>query len=325
MPQYSKTKLAVIIPIYNEEFVLPALLERLSAVCNELDEIDWQLIFVNDGGSDRSREIILAQHANDPRIALVDLSRNFGHQAAISAGLAHARADAVIVMDGDLQDPPELLPDLIAAWRAGAKVVLAVRRSRQEPGLRRLWLAAFHRFFSWIADFPIDRNVGVFGLLDQQAVAEFNKLPERHRFIPGLRAWIGFDQQKIYYDRHERKDGEPKQTIRRLFIYAADGIFSFSLKPLRLLTCTGLVVSAFGLLLAAVFICKRLAGIETAETGFTTLATLLLFLGGIQLLGIGLLGEYLGRVYDEAKQRPLYIVKNLYGLGEEAKRGVDLR
>ena len=309
------TTLAIVIPIYNEEAILPILFKRLRPVCESLEEVDWRVIFVNDGSRDRSREMLLEQHFKDGRFAVIDLSRNFGHQAAISAGLAHADADAVIVMDGDLQDPPELIPDMLSAWRDGGKVILPVRKSRAERGLRRFGFNLFHRLFAWLSDFHMEADTGVFGLLDRQAVAEFNRLPERHRFIPGLRAWIGFEQRKVFYDRQERVGGKPKQSLRRLINYATDGIISFSLKPLRLMTYMGATISATGFVLALVFIVKRLAGVETAETGFTTLVTLILFLGGIQLLGIGLLGEYLGRLYDEVKQRPLYIVNKRYGVG----------
>jgi dolichol-phosphate mannosyltransferase len=272
------------------------------------------VIFVNDGSHDESAAMILAERAIEPRFSLVDLSRNFGHQPAISAGLAHADADAVVIIDGDLQDPPEVIPSLVAAWRAGGQVILPIRRSRQERGLRRIGFDLFHALFSLISDFEFEGNTGVFGLLDRQAVEEFNRLPERNRFIPGLRAWIGFEQRKVLYDRQERMAGQPKQTLRRLIRYAMDGVISFSLKPLRYMALAGLIISLTGFMLASVFVVKRLLGIEVAQTGFTTLVTLVLFLGGIQLMGIGLLGEYLGRTYDETKQRPLYIVRRRYGV-----------
>ena len=308
-----RSKLAIVIPVYNEEAVLPELLRRLRLACDAVADLDWHVLFVNDGSRDGTLGLLMEEQTRDRHVKVVDLSRNFGHQPAISAGLALADADAVVVMDADLQDPPEVIPDLVAAWREGAQVVVAVRRSRQERGLRRLGFDLFHRCFGWIADSPIDGQAGVFGLMDRQAVAELRRLTERNRFLPGLRAWLGFDQRRVYYDRQERAAGEPKQTFGRLVRYAADGIISFSFKPLRLMLLAGLLVSTVGFVLALVFIVKRLAGIETAETGFTTLVTLILFLGGIQLIAVGLLGEYLGRTYDEAKQRPIYIVRRCYG------------
>ena len=307
-------KLAVVIPIYNEQATLAELCQRLDTVCDRLNGFTWQVIFVNDGSTDRSAAIIREQHAQDPRLALIDLSRNFGHQAAISAGLAHADADAVVIMDGDLQDPPELIPELIAKWQSGGKVVRAARRTRQEQGVRRLGFELFHRLFALVSDFEWTPNTGVFSLLDRQAVREFNLLAEKNRFIPGLQSWIGFEQRTVDYDRHSRAVGKPKQTLQHLIRYAMDAVFSFSYKPLRLMTGLGLIVSATGFLLACAFIVRRLIGVEIAQTGFTTIVTLILFLGGIQLVAVGLLGEYLGRIYDEVKRRPLYIVRDRHGL-----------
>lgn len=306
--------IALVIPIYNEEPVLPQLLERLQAVFARHPEFRWSVRFVNDGSRDRSVELLFAQAQQDPRFKVVDLSRNFGHQAALTAGLAHAGdADAVVTMDADLQDPPELIPDLVRAWEEGADVVLAVRRSREEKGLRRVGFDFFHHIFQKLTDFPIEANTGTYGLLSRQAVAAFNDLPEKHRFFPGLRAWVGFKQAEVVYDRKDRAAGQPGQTLRRLVRYALDGIFSFSRLPLRMLTLAGLAIAFFGFAIGTFFVVRRLFGFEIAQTGFTTLVTLVLFLGGIQLIGIGVLGEYLGRVYDEVKRRPNYIVKRKAG------------
>lgn len=301
---------AVVIPVFNEEPVLPELLGRLARTFDSLPELSCEAIFVDDGSRDRSTTLIQEAAARDPRFKLLRLTRNFGHQPALTAGLAHAgHADAVVTMDADLQDPPELIPKMIAAWRAGAEVVLAVRTARAENGLRRIGFEAFHRCFSKVSDFPIEANTGTFGLLSRDAVAAFNSLEERHRFFPGLRAWIGFTQAEVLYERQERAAGTPGQTLRRLVRYALDGIFSFSYFPLRLVTYAGLFTAGCGFVVAAFFTIRRLLGIEVAATGFTTLVTLILFLGGVQLVGIGILGEYLGRVYDEAKRRPIYLLR----------------
>lgn len=306
--------LALVVPIYNEAQVLPELLRRLDALFAAQAEITWTVVFVNDGSRDQSVEIVLTHAVRDPRYKLIDLSRNFGHQAALTAGLAHAGDhDAVITMDADLQDPPEIIPDLIAAWRKGVEIVLASRRSRQENGLRRLGFDLFHRCFGKLTDFPIESNTGTFGLLSASAVAAFNSLPEKHRFFPGMRAWIGFRRGEVLYDRQKRAAGEPVVTFRKLVRYALDGIFSFSHLPLRLLTYLGLFIAGCGFSVGAFFVARRLLGLEVAFTGFTTLVTLVLFLGGIQLIGIGVLGEYLGRIYDEVKHRPHYIVRNRVG------------
>jgi len=301
---------ALVIPVFNEEPVLPELFARLGALFGAPADWAWRAVFVDDGSRDRSAQLVREQGARDPRFELVELSRNFGFQSALAAGLAHAgAADAVVTMDADLQDPPEVIPELVAAWRSGAEVVRAVRRSRKETGARRVGFDLFHALFGRLTDYPIESNAGTFGLLGRPALDAFARLPERHRFFPGLRAWIGFATAEVHYDRQERAAGMPKQTFRRLVRYAVDGFFSFSYLPLRILTYTGIAVSGLGFLLGLYFIAKRLLGIETATTGFTTLVSLVTFLGGIQLIGIGILGEYLGRVYDEVKQRPIYLVR----------------
>ncbi|MBX3353236.1 MAG: glycosyltransferase family 2 protein [Phycisphaeraceae bacterium] len=316
--------LDLVIPVFNEEAILATLFERLTRVCDSIPGCEWRVILVNDGSRDTTARLIREQHARDPRFCLLSLSRNFGHQPAITAGLAHASADAAIIMDADLQDPPEVIPDLVRAWREdGAQVVLAVRRSRAETGLRGLLLRGFHLGFRWMTDFPIPAQTGVFGLLGKPALEQMQRLTERNRFFPGLRAWIGFEQRVVEYDRDARLGGEPKQTFSRLFRYAADGVLSFSYKPLRLMIAAGALVSAFGFLVAAYFVIKRLTGVETAFTGFTTLVTLVLFLGGIQLIAIGLIGEYLGRIYDEVKNRPLYIVGETVGIRDPARESAQ--
>ncbi len=306
-------KISIVIPIFNEESNLDELYDRLGKTFEQAPEHEWTIWFVDDGSRDQSRPMLEGFRERDNRVHVVVLSRNFGHQAAISAGLSLADGDAVILMDGDLQDPPEVILDLVGAWLSGGRVIRAVRRSRKERGLRGLGFAVFHSLFSYISDFPIPANTGIFGLLDRSAVDELNLLKEKNRFLPGLRAWIGFDQVTVEYDRQDRASGQPKQTLVRLTRYALDGVFSFSYKPLRLMTVVGVFVSTVGFSLAMWFIMRRLLGIEIAETGFTTLVTLILFMGGLQLIAIGLLGEYLGRIYDEVKQRPLFIVDKLDG------------
>ena len=302
--------IALVIPVYNEAEVLPELFRRLSGVFSTHTDVAWLVLLVDDGSKDDSAGLIDAHAKTDPRFKLVELSRNFGHQPALAAGLAHAHAaDAVITMDADLQDPPELIPELVEAWKKGAEIVLAVRRSREDTGLRRLGFDAFHSLFGSLTDFPIESNTGTFGLLGKNAVAAFNQLPEKHRFFPGLRTWLGFDRAEVLYDRQERAAGQPGQTLHRLVRYALDGLLSFSHLPLRLLTYAGMFIAGLGFSMGTFFVVRRLLGIEIAFTGFTTLVTLVLFLGGVQLIGIGVLGEYLGRIYDEVKRRPLYLVK----------------
>lgn len=311
-----RSRLDVVVPIFNEEELLAELSRRLAAALDTLDGVAWRVIYVNDGSRDRSLELALAQTKLDPRFAVLELSRNFGHQSALTAGIAHADADAVVLIDGDLQDPPELIPKLVAAWRAGGEVVLAVRTARAEVGMRGFLLRAFHRVFAWLSDFPIQADSGIFCLLDRAAHVELKGLRESHRFLPGLQSWIGFKRATVEYERGARAAGVPKQTFRRLVRYALDALFGFSYKPLRLMTIAGIAISALGFVLALFFVIWRLTGNERAEMGFTTLVTLVLFLGGVQLVAIGLLGEYLGRIYDEVKERPLYIVRRRFGVDD---------
>ncbi len=308
---------AVVIPVFNEEKVLPELFRRLGAVFDAQPGLRWRAVLVNDGSRDRSADLVREHHARDPRFTLVELSRNFGFQNALAAGLDAAircGADAAVTMDADLQDPPELIPAMVNAWREGAEVVRAVRRTRAERGLRRVGFDLFHRLFGVVSDVAIEPDSGTFGLLGRAALQALASLEERHRFFPGLRAWVGFARADVPYDRQARAAGEPQQTFRRLVRYALDGVFSFSHLPLRLLTYLGLFISACGFVIALFFVVKRFLGIESAQTGFTTLVTLTLFLGGVQLIGIGVLGEYLGRIYDEVKRRPNYIVRRRTGL-----------
>jgi polyisoprenyl-phosphate glycosyltransferase len=301
----------VVTPVFNEEAVLPELCTRLAALFNAHPDCSWRAVLVDDGSRDRSAEIIRARMAHDDRFELIELSRNFGFQSALFAGLAHAHdSDAVVTIDADLQDPPEVIPAMVAAWRGGAEVVRAVRRSRSETGLRRVGLDAFHGLFGKLIDYPIEPNTGTFGLLGREALATFNSLPERNRFFPGLRSWIGFPTADVMYDRKERAAGQPQQTFRRLVRYALDGLFSFSHLPLRALTYAGLCIAVIGFSAAIFYAVRRILDIETAPTGYTTLVTVVLFLGGVQLIGIGVLGEYLGRIYDEVKRRPNYVVKS---------------
>jgi dolichol-phosphate mannosyltransferase len=253
-------------------------------------------------------------NAEDPRIKVISLSRNFGHQPAVTAGIHHARGDCVILIDGDLQDPPEVIPGMVAKWKEGNQVVLGERRSRADGGTRGIGFRLFYPIFRSISDLPSAPDAGIFGLMDRAVVNEFNKLPERNRFIPGLRAWLGFRQGSVLYDRQDRAAGKPKQTLRRLIKYAMDGMVSFSYKPLKASMWMGFTVSAVSFLLGVFYLIDFLRHREKYGSGFTTLILCMLFLGGVQLITIGILGEYIGRVYEEIKQRPLYVVSEKLGI-----------
>lgn len=307
--------ISVVVPIFNEQENLPELRSRVAAALDSTGH-RWELVLVDDGSRDGSARLIRQYHADDPRIKLVELSRNFGHQPAVTAGIHHAGGDCVVLIDGDLQDPPEVIPEMVKKWEQGHQVVLGERRSRADGGgARGVGFRLFYPILRRITDLPDGPDAGIFGLMDRAVVKEFDKLPERNRFIPGLRSWLGFSQTSVPYDRDGRAAGSPKQTLRRLIHYAMDAIFSFSYKPLRAATYLGLVVSTVAFLLAAWYLVTFFAFRKQAGTGFTTIVLSVLFLGGVQLICVGILGEYVGRIYEEVKQRPLYVVKERLGIG----------
>jgi polyisoprenyl-phosphate glycosyltransferase len=298
--------ISVVIPIYNEEEIISLLHDAVSKAMKEVGD-SWEVVYVNDGSDDSSLDLLRKLQSADPRVVVVDLSRNWGHMGALHAGLQTARGDAVVLMDGDLQDPPEVVPKLVAAWRAGAQVVTAVRRSRQE---RRKALAVlfplFYRVLGAISDYPIPLNAGIFGLLDREALNSINSLRENNRYLPGLRAWVGYRTAIVYYDRQDRVGGEGKLSFLSRIKYAMDAITSFSYKPLRL----SFVLAALGMFTAAVLAVLALAS-DTNSMAYGLFAVIFL-MTSLPLLAVGILGEYLGRVYDEVRQRPLSIVNRVY-------------
>jgi polyisoprenyl-phosphate glycosyltransferase len=307
--------ISVVVPIYNEEEVIDALHREVAAVMDELGR-PWEVVYVNDGSRDRSLELLLGRQEADPHVVVVDLSRNWGHQPALTAGLSVARGDAVVLMDGDLQDPPSVVRDLVAAWEGGAQVVVAERRSRAEGGLRGRLFPLFYKVLGLLSDYPIPLNAGIFGLLDRQAVDAINRLTESNRYLPGLRAWVGYRTAVVRYDRADRAAGEPKQTLWKLARYALDAIFSFSYKPLRLSLVLGLLAAGFAMVYGVALLICRLLGIgmfgQPVVPGYTSTIVSILFLGGVQLICVGLLGEYIGRIYDEVKRRPLFLVQRVH-------------
>lgn len=305
-------ELSVVIPIYGEEETLPELDRRLRAALEPLG-LRYEVVLVNDGSRDGSLGVMERLRAADPRICIVDLSRNFGHQLAITAGIDHARGRAVIVMDGDLQDPPEVLPELIARWKQGYEVVYAVRRTRREGAALQLAYRTFYRIVRRLSEIDLPLDSGDFSLIDRRVVDVLVQLPERNRYVRGLRSWIGFRQIGYEYDRPSRYAGEAKYTMRRLLRLAFDGIISFSDVPLRFATNLGIGITLVAALLAIWTLGKRLLGIGVVP-GFATIALLVLFFGGVQLLALGILGEYVGRIYTEVKGRPRYVVRAVHGL-----------
>jgi dolichol-phosphate mannosyltransferase len=305
--------ICVVVPVFNESELVHQL---HAAIAQAMDSIGcpWRVVYVDDGSRDDTCALLRGLQADDARITVLELSRNWGHQAALTAGLAAAAdADAVVLIDGDLQDPPAVIPRLVAAWRDGAEVVVAERTRRAERGLRGLLFRSFYRVFGFLSDYPIPLNAGIFGLLDKKAVAAVNRLSETNRYLPGLRAWVGFRTAVVSYERAARAAGEPKQSFRKLVSYALDAVFSFSYKPLRLSLCLGSLFAGFAMfygvvLLVARLLGKGLFGLPVVD-GYTSTIVSILFLGGVQLISVGILGEYIGRVYDEVKRRPLFLVR----------------
>jgi len=308
--------LSVVAPVYNEEAILPELYRRLVAVLDGAG-LDWELVLVNDGSRDRSPEIMRELHAADPRVKVVDFARNFGHQVAITAGADYAQGDAVVIIDADLQDPPEVILDLLAKWREGYEVVYAVRAERKgETWFKEFTAKAFYRIIYKITDINIPMDTGDFRLMDRKVVEALRTMREKHRFMRGMSVWVGFKQVGVEYVRAERYAGETKYPLKKMLRFALDGITSFSFFPLQVATYVGFIAAAVAILGIILTVILRLTGSHAFYGQATTLVAVL-FLGGVQLISLGIIGEYLGRIYDEVKGRPLYIVREALGFGEQ--------
>ena len=303
---------SIVAPVFNEEETLPHFYERIVQVMERVGE-PFELVLINDGSRDGSYRVMQELHARDPRVGVIDFSRNFGHQIAISAGLDYARGKAVIVIDSDLQDPPEVIPTLIERWKLGAEVVYAQRATRQgETKFKLLTASLFYRLIGRITSVSIPRNVGDFRLMDRNVVDALVRMREHHRFMRGLSAWVGFRQEAVQYDRQERFAGTTKYPLTKMIKFSLDAITSFSHLPLQLATSFGFVLAGISLLGIIVAVFLRL--VTGAIVGQASTLILVLFLGGIQLIFLGIIGEYLGRIYDEVRARPLYVVHHTLGL-----------
>ena len=311
-PRYS-----FVIPVYNEQETLPELHARLSSVLDELDG-ESEVILVDDGSADETYNVLRGLHTLDPRFKAIRLARNFGHQLAITAGLDFAVGDAVIVMDADLQDPPEVVPALVERWREGYEIVYAVRARREaDPWLKRVTAAGFYRVIRRLARMDMPTDVGDFRLVDRRALEAFRSLRERNRYVRGMFSWVGFRQTGVAYERPERFAGETKYPFRKSLRLAVDGIVSFSDVPLRLALSLGFVISGVSFVVGIFAIIAKLAGAFTVP-GWASLLVVVSFVGGVQLVVIGVMGLYIGRIYDEVKNRPLYIVREAEGLTHAA-------
>jgi glycosyltransferase involved in cell wall biosynthesis len=308
--------LSIVIPLYNEAGNVDELLRRVAAVVRGLPEppLDYEVVCVDDGSRDATREKLITASRIDPHLRVLSLSRNFGHQIAATAGLDAARGDAVVLMDGDLQDPPELIADFLERYRAGYDVVYATRRRRSgESRFKILTAAAFYRVVRRLTNVSIPVDTGDFRLMSRRVVDALRQTRERHRFIRGLVSWVGFNQTGVEYDRDARFSGETKYPFSKMLKFAIDGITAFSEIPLRFASYLGFVTSSFAFVYAVVILILKFSGYN--EPGYTSTILTVLFLGGVQLIGVGILGEYVGRIYDEIKARPLYLVAEHVGAG----------
>ena len=300
-------ELSVVVPAFNEEENVGPMFERLRTALEDVVD-GFEVLFVDDGSGDGTWDEIARLAEADPRVRGIRFSRNFGHQAAVTAGVDAARGRAVVIIDADLQDPPEVIPEMVARWREGWEVVYAQREQREgETAFKKATAAGFYRLLHAITSVDIPVDTGDFRLMGPRAVAAFRALPERNRFIRGLVAWAGFPQTPVRYRRHARHAGETKYPLRKMIRFALDGITSFSFLPLRLATWTGFAVSALSFCYIVVVVVLKVLGINWP--GYTSIMASLLFLGGVQLIMIGILGEYIGRVFDEVKRRPLYLIQ----------------
>ncbi|HBN08264.1 MAG TPA: glycosyltransferase [Cyanobacteria bacterium UBA8530] len=310
-----KNAVSIIAPIYNEEAIIEELHRRLTPVLEGMMR-PFEVILVNDGSRDRSLEMMLSLSQRDPRYKVINFSRNFGHQIAITAGMDYANGDAVVIIDADLQDPPEVIPRLVAKWQEGFDIVYAVREKRKgETFFKKMTASMFYRTLKRITNVDIPVDTGDFRLMSRRALEKLKTIRERHRFVRGLVSWIGFPQTGVSFVREERFAGETKYPLRKMLKFAFDGITSFSFLPLQLATYMGFLVSGFAFLGILLVVLMKIFTNATI-TGWSSTMAAVLFMGGVQLITIGIIGEYIGRIYDEVKQRPLYIVQDLVGLDE---------
>jgi len=313
--------LSVIVPVKNEEESIIPFVERVSAILEEAAEgKGWEILFVDDGSKDSTLAAIVAANHREPRVRALSLSRNFGKEAALSAGLDHALGNAVVPMDVDMQDPPEVLPEMVAKWREGHEMVFGVRRCRASDGLaKRLTASLYYRAHNWVSSEKIPENAGDFRLMDRKVVDVIRAMPERNRFMKGLFAWAGFRQTSVEYDRAERETGTTKYNYWKLWTLALDGITSASTVPLRIWSYVGAVIALFALGYAG-FIAFDTMVFGNRVPGYASMMVSVLFLGGVQLISLGVLGEYVGRILTETKQRPLYVVRDTVGIESQVVR-----
>ena len=319
-----KPIISIVVPVFNEEAVLPELYRRASQVLEQIGE-PWELVLVDDGSKDSSAKIIAELNQDDARVKGISFSRNFGFQEAVTAGLAHTQGEVVILSDADLQDPPEVIPQMIDKWREGYDVVYGVRIHREgETWFKKITAKVFYRLIHRITSVDIPLDTGDFRLMDRRVVNAILRMPERNRFLRGMVPWVGYKQAGVYYERQARFAGESKfNSVRQMLPFAIDAITGFSYFPLQLATILGFAIAAISLLAIVVVVLLRLLGTQQELTGQATTLVAVLFLGGVQLISLGIIGEYLGRIYDEVKGRPLYLINETWGFEQDDRESAD--
>ncbi|MCX2827236.1 glycosyltransferase family 2 protein [Bacillus pseudomycoides] len=308
--------ISIIVPMYFEEEVAQECYNCLKSVTLQ-NNINYEFVFVNDGSTDRTMEILKGISAEDPRAKIVNFARNFGHQIAVTAGIDVAKGDAIVIIDADLQDPPEVIPELIAKWEEGYEIVYAKRKQRNgETWFKLVTAKYFYCFLNYMSDIDIPKDTGDFRLIDRKVADVFKQMKERNRFVRGMMSWIGFRQTYIQYERDERFAGETKYPLKKMIQFASDGIIAFSTKPLRMVMTLGLISVLISIAVLIYSVIVKIIG-QDIQTGWASLMVAITFFSGMQLLGLGIVGQYIARIYDESKNRPIYVVKETVNIEED--------
>ena len=308
-----KELISIVVPMYFEEEVAQECYNRLVNVMQQ-NNLNYEMIFVNDGSTDRTMDILTEIADKDPNVKIINFARNFGHQIAVTAGIDYAKGDAIVIIDADLQDPPELIPVLVDKWNEGFEVVYAKRKSRKgETWFKLLTAKYFYKVLNYLSDIEIPKDTGDFRIIDRKVADVFSKMSERNRFVRGMMSWIGFRQTFVEYERDERFAGETKYPLKKMIKFASDGVIAFSTKPLRIVMTLGIFSVIISMLVLMYSLTVKIFG-ENIQPGWTSIMVAITFFSGIQLLGLGIVGQYIARIYDESKNRPIYIVKELVNI-----------